>query len=158
MRRIAIVIAAVALGGVCLAGCGGSQEVEGRPATVDDLSKWMAAANGCDVGVTESRTPADGESAWAIKRFKDEASVGASITCETWLSGWISYYKFPSAEGREAAVQERAPLRRNQLYCAKGRELIVNELLGHDYAADFCRRLGFSIHHPTKRTRITHNG
>jgi hypothetical protein len=149
MRGIAILIATVALGAACLGGCGGSQEVKGRPATVDDLSKWMASATDCDVGVTEARASSRGQAAWAIERFSGEALVGASIECETWLSGWISYYEFPSAEAREAAVHERAPLPRNQLYCAKGRELIVNELLGYDYAADFCRKLGFPIHHPT---------
>jgi hypothetical protein len=101
MRRVAIVVAMVALGAACLGGCGGSKEEAGRPATVDDLSKWMASASDCDVGVTEARAPADSEeAAGTIERFANEASVGASITCETWLSGWIEYYEFPSPEGR----------------------------------------------------------
>jgi hypothetical protein len=66
-----------------------------------------------------------------------------------WLSGWIAYYNFSSTETRSAAVRERAPLRRNHLYRAKGPELVVNELDGYDYTADFCKRLGFAIHRPT---------
>jgi hypothetical protein len=152
MRRVAIVIAAIGLGVVCLAGCGGTHRA-GRPATVDDLSKWMRTSSGCDVGVTEARAPSGGEEAGpAIQRFRGEASVEAWIECKTWLSGGISYYEFPSAQVREAAVQERASLRGNQLYCAKGPELVINELVGYDSTADFCRRLGFPIHHPTART------
>jgi hypothetical protein len=151
MRSVAIAIVALALGSAALAACGGAGPPPGRPGTVNDLSEWMGAASDCDVGVTEAHASSRGEAAWAIERFGGEASVGAAIECETWLSGWISYYEFPSAQAREAAAQERAPLRRKQLYCAKGRELIVNQLMGYDYAADFCRRLGFPIHHPTKK-------
>jgi hypothetical protein len=150
MRRVAIVIVAFVV--TAVAACGGGVHQAGRPATVDDLSSWMKAANGCDVGVTETHAPAGGkEAGGTIERFAGEASVEASITCETWLSGWIEYYEFPSAEAREAAVRERAPLRRNQLYCGEGRELVINELDGYDYTADFCRKLGFPIHHPTRR-------
>jgi hypothetical protein len=157
VRRAVFVITVVALGAAFLTGCGGGREAEGRPATLADLGSWLGEeSGGCTVGVEEVRasspsSPVEGPPS-AIKPFGGEATFGGSVECETWLSGWISYYEFPSAGAREAAVHERAPFQRNHLYCAKGRELVVNELFGYDYAADFCRRLGFPIHHPTKRT------
>jgi hypothetical protein len=158
MRRVAIVIALIASGGAFLAGCGGGQGEAGRPATLTDLGKWLGdESGGCSVGVEEARasspsSPAKGSPS-AIKPFGGEATFGGRVTCETWLSGWISYYEFPSAGARKAAVRGRAPFRRNHFYCAKGRELVVNELLGYDYTADFCRRLGFPIHHPIKKAQ-----
>jgi hypothetical protein len=152
MRRVAIVIAIVGLGALSLTGCGGGAHRGGRPPTVKKLIDWLGSSSGgCTVGVDEARAPSDGDKTpWPIEPFHGEASVGASIECETWLSGWISYYEFPSAPALQAALQEHARLRGTHLYCAKGRELVINELVGYDNTADFCRRLGFSIHHPTR--------
>lgn len=158
MRRVAFVIAVVALGAAGVAGCGGGKEAAGRPATLAELGKWLGeSSGGCDVGVEGARvaSPAStikGAPA-AIKPFVGEATFGGSVLCETWLSGWISYYEFPSSQARKAAVQGRERFHRNHLYCAKGRELVVNELLGYDYTADFCKRLGFPIHHPARKNR-----
>jgi hypothetical protein len=136
--RWAILIGAL---GLLLAGCGAGNQGS-RQATVSDLGSWLHQASECPVEVEE----------WtgrSVERFAD-ASAEASIECRDWLSGWIAYYDFPSTETRSAAVRGRAPLRRNQLYCTKGPELVVNELDGYDYTADFCKRLGFAIHRPTR--------
>jgi hypothetical protein len=145
----------VAVGLICLVGCGGGSQGDGRPVVLDDMSRWMGEATDCDVGVEMSHLPVPASRAeevpGSIERFAGEATTGASVECKTWLSGWISYYAFPSTQARIKAVSERAPLQRNQLYCAKGRQLIVNELLGYDETAGYCRRLGFPIHRPTRR-------
>lgn len=153
MRRGVLIAMVVATGLACLAGCGSSDKGDGRPVVVDEMSRWMGEETECDVAVEISHLPVPAprskEAPGSIRRFAGEATTGASIECKTWLSGWVSYYAFPSAQARIEAVRGRAPLQRNQLYCAKGRQLIVNELVGYDEAADFCRRLGFPIHRPT---------
>ena len=50
---------------------------------------------------------------------------------------------------RATAVRERNGLIANELFCAKGTELVINELLGYDNTIGFCKKLGFPIHRPT---------
>ena len=80
--------------------------------------------------------------------FGEQASISGLIACGG-LSGYISYYRFPSAEARADAVRGRAGLISNELFCVKGSELVVNDLLGYDQTVGFCKRLGFSVHQPT---------
>jgi hypothetical protein len=139
---------------MCVAACGGGQGPN-RPATVDHLSDGLHDASDCPVEVKVARLPVPhprlGNLAPAIERFDKQASIGALVSCEDWLSGFISYFDFPSAERMRAAVRSRAPLREHQVYCAKGSELIINELFGYDYTADLCKDLGFPIHRPQRR-------
>lgn len=138
---------------MCMTACGGGQSPS-RPATVDRLSEGLHDASDCPVEVNMARLPVPGsrveDVAPAIERFDKQASIGALISCEGWLSGFISYFDFPTAKRLRQAVRARTPLREHQLYCAKGSELIVNELFGYDYTADLCRSFGFPIHKPRR--------
>lgn len=137
---------------ISLAACGAGEQGS-RGATVDDLSAWLKATGECeDVETSTTQLPVPSsrteEVAPAVKRFDKQAAVGGLISCGG-LNGYISYFRFPSTEARAAAVQERDGLISNELFCAKGPELVVNDLLGYDNTADFCKRLGFPIHQPT---------
>jgi hypothetical protein len=137
-----------------LAGCGGGNQAQtSRPAVVDDLSSWLAQAGECENVETQvSRLPVPpartADLAPAIERFAGQAVVGAIVICGG-LNGSISYARFPSVSARESAVRESEGLISNELFCVKGPELIINDLLGYDNTAGFCRELGFAIHKPT---------
>jgi hypothetical protein len=147
-------ILAAAASALCLAACGGSGHVVSeRPVTVERLIHQLGNASGCPVATETRRLPVPRSERkdvfGAIARFEGKAIFAATVECEDWLSGLIAYYDFPSAQARAAAVRERGPLQRNELYCFKGEELLVNDLAGYDYTADFCRQMGFMIHRPT---------
>jgi hypothetical protein len=144
MRRVASVIVALALGVACLAGCGGSSRHE--PAAFAEMSSFLhQESGGCPIA-TES-----------LPRTAS-ATFAGSVECKDWLSGWITLYEFSSSGALRKAVAGGALLTPKELYCSKGDELVVNELLGHDYTADFCRENGFAIHRPAGRTSSARAG
>jgi hypothetical protein len=131
--------------------CGGGSHSSG-PKTAAELSAWLDDAGECE-GVEMSSTrlpvPADRveEVAPANERFDHQGSAAATIACGG-INGYISYYRFPSADARAAAVRGRDGLISNELFCVKGPELVVNDLLGYDQTVGFCKKLGFQIHQP----------
>jgi hypothetical protein len=152
MGRLAVAVP-LALLLVFAAGCGAGTSHASEPRTVEDLSAWLKGAGECE-GVRATVTslpvpPARYEQvAPGLERFDKQASYAALIGCGG-ANGFISYFRFPSAAARAAAVQERNGLIANELFCAQGTELVINELLGYDNTIGFCKRLGFPIHRPT---------
>jgi hypothetical protein len=138
------------------AGCGASEGgSSSTPRTVRDLASWLKDAGECeDLETDVARLPVPQaryeKVAPALERFAKQANLAALISCGG-LNGFISYFRFPSAQARVTAVRERNGLIANELFCAKATELVINELLGHDYTIDFCKKLGFPIHRPTHR-------
>jgi hypothetical protein len=154
MHKLAPVIVTLALGAACLAGCGGSG-ASGRPATLEDVANWMHdETGGCTAAVVEYHLPLRAaqlkQAGTVAARFDRQASRSAFVECEDWVSGWTAYYEFPSTRALRTALAGQDRLREHTVYCARGRELLVNELFGHDYTADFCKRLGFAIHRPPR--------
>lgn len=120
--------------------------------TVAKVSSWMKDGGECEsVEIEEVRLPIKpgrrGNVAPANRRFEGQASTAALIGCGG-LNGYVSYFRFPSAAVRERAVSRRSGLLEHELFCAQGPEIVINDLLGYDQTADFCRRLGFRIHRP----------
>jgi hypothetical protein len=152
MRRLAAAIPFVFLL-VFAAGCGAGIGHASEPRTVEDLSSWLKEAGECD-GVETSVAslpvpPARFEQvAPALERFDKQANYAGLISCGG-INGYISWFRFPSAAARAAAVKERNGLIANELFCAKGTELVINDLLGYDNTIGFCKKLGFPIHQPT---------
>src|ERR1700753_557842 len=136
------------------AGCGASEGGNGStPQTVQDLSSWLKDAGECEGVETDvARLPVPParyeKVAPGLERFDKQANFAALIDCGG-LNGYISYFRFPSARERATAVRERNGLIANELFCAKGTELVINELLGYDNTIGFCKKLGFPIHRPT---------
>lgn len=146
MKRWAVI--AVFL--IAVAGCGGGGKSSGSQ-TFNELSTWLKDAGECEgveAQLTQSPEPTS-RPREANERFDGEATTSGTIVCGG-LNGYIAYYRFPSAEARETAVRGREGLISNELFCAKGPELVVNDLLGYDQTVGFCKRLGFSIHRPTR--------
>jgi hypothetical protein len=152
MRRLAAALP-FALLFVFAAGCGAGTGSGHRPQTVEDLSSWLKGAGECE-GVETSVTPVPVPPAQSeqvapeLVRFEKQANYAALIGCGG-VNGFISYFRFPSAAARAAAVRERNGLIANELFCAKGTELVINELFGYDNTIGFCKKLGFPIHRPT---------
>jgi hypothetical protein len=137
---------------VLLAACGAGSEGS-RPATVDDLASWLQASGECEeieTHVTKLPVPASRfeEVAPANERFDKQAQVAGLVGCGG-LNGYVSYFRFPSTAARVAAVRGRNGLIANELFCAKGTELVINDLLGFDNTIGFCEKLGWQIHRPT---------
>lgn len=136
------------------AGCGASGGGSGSaPQTVQDLASWLKDAGECEGVETDvARLPvpqAQYEKVPSgLERFDKQANLAALIDCGG-VNGFISYFRFPSARERATAVRERNGLTANELFCAKGTELVINELLGYDNTIGFCKKLGFPIHRPT---------
>lgn len=150
MRATVIIGAIVAM---LVAGCGGGSNHSGPP-TFDHLADWLEEEGECEgVEAEVTRPPVSKSRAEEVPpinlRF-DQASVAAVADCGG-LNGYISYYRFPSTKARVDAVREREGLTSNELFCVDGPELVVNDLLGYDQTAPFCRRLGFKIHRPTRK-------
>jgi hypothetical protein len=134
---------------IVVTGCGGGSDNSG-PRTFEELGTWLKDAGECEsveMQLTHLPVPPSrpGE---ANERFNSEAMTAGSIVCGG-LNGYIAYYRFPSAEARATAVRGREGLISNELFCAKGSELVVNDLLGYDRTVGFCKKLGFPIHRPT---------
>lgn len=137
---------------IVVAGCGGGRHGSG-PQTFQDLNGWLKDAGECEgVEATLTHSAASpsrfGGRASADERFGRQAVASGLISCGG-LNGYISYYRFASTADRVSAVRGRAGLISNELFCAKGSELVVNDLLGYDQTVGFCKRLGFAIHEPT---------
>jgi hypothetical protein len=153
MRRLAAAIP-FALLLVFAAGCGGAGTgPASEPRTVEDLTSWLKDAGECDGVETDvARLPVPParyeQVAPGLERFDKQANYAALIGCGG-ANGFISYFRFPSAAARAAAVRERNGLIANELFCAQGTELVINELLGYDNTIGFCKKLHFPIHHPT---------
>jgi hypothetical protein len=138
---------------ILVAGCGGGSNHSG-PTTFAHLADWLEEEGGCEgVEAEVTRLPVSRSRAEKVApinlRFVG-ASVAAVAGCGG-VNGYISYYRFPSAKARTAAVHGREGLITNELFCVEGPELVVNGLLGYDHTAPFCRRLGFEIHQPTRK-------
>jgi hypothetical protein len=151
MVRAAAIIGTVLA--MVVAGCGGGSDHSG-PTTFAHLADWLEEEGECEgVEAEVTRLPVSKSRAEEVApidlRF-DRASVAAVAICGG-VNGDISYYRFPSAKTRAAAVRGREGLISNELFCVDGPELVVNGLLGYDETAPFCRRLGFKIHRPTRR-------
>lgn len=142
-----------------VAGCGGDSHHSG-PTTFAHLADWLEEEGECegvDAEVTHLPVPGSrAEKVASINLRFEQASVAAVAICGG-LSGHISYYRFPSAEAREAAVRGREGLISNELFCVRGPELVVNGLLGFDQTVPFCKRLGFEIHQPTRKYSFKQN-
>jgi hypothetical protein len=148
----AILISGAVLAASLLVACGGDSHSSG-PKTAAELSAWLddtGECEGAEMSSTKLPVPADRveEIAPANERFDHQGVAAATISCGG-ANGYISYYRFRSAAARAAAVRGRDGLISNELFCVKGPELVVNDLLGYDNTIGFCKRLGFSIHPPT---------
>jgi hypothetical protein len=120
--------------------------------TVARVSGWMKDGGECEsVETEEVRLPIKPSRrksvAPANRRFERQARTAALIGCGG-LNGYVSYFLFPTAAIRERAVSRRSGLLEHELFCVQGPEIVINDLLGYDQTADFCRRLGFRIHRP----------
>lgn len=120
--------------------------------TVAKISSWMKDSGECEsVETEEVRLPVRPSRrkslAPANRRFEHQARTAALIGCGG-LSGYVAYVRFPTAAIRERAVSRRSGLLEHELFCIRGPEMVINDLLGYDQTADFCRRLGFRIHRP----------
>ncbi len=152
MRRLAAALLFVLLLAFA-AGCGGGDAQGSTPKTVKDLGSWLKASGECEESQTTVARlpipPARYEKVPSgLERFDKQANFAALIGCGG-PNGSISYFRFPSAQARATAVSERNGLIANELFCAKGMELVINELLGYDNTIGFCKKLGFPIHQPT---------
>jgi hypothetical protein len=154
VKVTAVVIALLVA--VLLAGCGGANH--SGPPTFAHLADWLEEESECD-GVDDevTRLPIPDSRAAQVApvnlRFQ-QASVAAVAGCGG-ANGYISYYRFASTEGRAKAVRGSEGLISNELFCVHGPELVVNDLLGFDLTAPFCKRLGFKIHRPTRKYSAT---
>jgi hypothetical protein len=120
--------------------------------TVAKISSWLKDGGECESVETEEvrlpiRPRRRADVAPANKRFKQQASTAALIGCGG-LNGYISYFRFPTATARGRAVAQRSGLLAHELFCVQGPEIVINDLLGYDQTADFCRRLDFRVHRP----------
>lgn len=136
-----------------LTGCGGGKSHDGPP-TFAHLAQWLEEGGECEGEQDEIvRLPVPAARAarasLVVQRFKS-ASVAGMAGCDG-PNGYIAYYRFPSPKARAEAVRRREGLISNELFCVNGPELVVNDLLGFDQTAPFCKRLGFRIHRPTRR-------
>ena len=148
VTAVAIVLSVALL----VTGCGGTSH--SGPPTFAHLADWLQEEGGCEElidQVTHLPVPRTrvGDVAPANLRFR-HATVAALAGCGG-PNGFISYYRFPSVKARANAVHGRAGPLGNELFCVHGPELVVNDLLGYDSTAPFCKRLGFKIHRPTGR-------
>jgi hypothetical protein len=126
--------------------CGGGAHHSG-PTTFAHIADWLEEAGECE-GVEAKVTRDVGhDPEYEDMRF-DQASISGLAACGG-INGYVSYYRFPSAQVRASSTRGREGLLSNELFCFSGRELVVNELLGYDETAGFCKRLGFRIHRPT---------
>ncbi len=124
----------------------------GPHGTVAKLGDWLRDTGECEtVEVEVVKLPIAPKRlksvAPANERFNRQATAAALIGCGG-LNGYISYYRFPSAVARARAIAGRTGLLEHELFCVKGPEVVVNDLLGYDNTADFCDRLDFRIHRP----------
>jgi hypothetical protein len=152
-RRPSLLLAALVAVALVAAACGGGGAQAARPKTVEDLSAWIKDGGECEeaeTNVTRLPVPKGQEEdvAPALLQFDKQANYGAIVSCGG-LNGYILYFRFASAQAREAAVSGRDGLIAHELFCAKGSEMVINNLLGYDSTIGFCERLGFPIHQPT---------
>jgi hypothetical protein len=143
------IVGAVALGAIGLYVLWGGGEPHG---TVAKVSSWMKDGGECEsVETEEVRLPISPSRrknvAPANRRFERQASRAALVGCGG-LNGYVAYVRFPTASVRKREVSRRSGLLEHELFCVRGPEVVINDLLGYDQTADFCRRLGFRIHRP----------
>jgi hypothetical protein len=67
--------------------------------------------------------------------------------CTGTLGGFIGWFRFPSVETMDGALRRHPEITEHEPICTRGRELLIDSLLGYDrFFPEFCRRLGFEVH------------
>lgn len=85
------------------------------------------------------------------RRFTDQAREFKAIECEG-VNGSIRLYRFSSTAARVRAVAGYPGLRRHYLFCVRGAEVLVDDLLFQpDPTVVYCQRLRFQLYRQSRR-------
>ena len=83
------------------------------------------------------------------ERFADAAREVEYVRCEH-LGGSIFYFRFANVAARLHATAADAGWYRRSTSCAKGTEVLYDNLVDEGVTAQYCRRLHFHIEPPQK--------
>jgi hypothetical protein len=145
----AVVIAAFVLWQVLRDGGDSSH----APEAISKMAGWLGEESECPEGVDleASRIPVGphGPPGTFFQIFGELPEVGALTACTGTASGFIGWFRFPSASAMEGALRRHPEMTKHEPTCTRGPELLIDSLLGYDkFFPEFCCRLGFEVHPP----------
>ena len=132
----------------------GSDTPDG-PEAIAKVAGWLRDGGECPDGIDfeVSRIPVGlhGPPGTFFQIFGELPEVGALTACTDAASGFIGWFRFPSAEAMDGALRRHPEITRNELTCTAGAELVIDSLLGYDkFVPGWCRKLGFTVHPPDR--------
>jgi hypothetical protein len=120
--------------------------------TAAHVARWLKSADCAEVNTKTIPLPITGpaHAEPAFRRFADQAIDFKEIECG--FTSAIDFYRFSSTTARVRAVASYPDLHR-LVFCSRGAEVLVDELGGYrDPFVEYCQRLGFQLHRPSKRS------
>jgi hypothetical protein len=71
--------------------------------------------------------------------------------CTGTAGDFIGWFRLADAQAMSGALRRRPEIAERELTCTRGSELLIDSLLGYDkFVPEYCRRLGFEFHPPTR--------
>jgi hypothetical protein len=115
------------------------------------LPGWLSGEGECPEGVDleVSRIPVGphGPPGTFFQKFGELPEAGALAACTGTLGGLIGWFRFPSVGAMDGALRRHPEITEHEPTCARGRELLIDSLLGYDkFFPEFCRQLDFEVH------------
>jgi hypothetical protein len=126
---------------------GGSDRPDG-PEAISKVAGWLGEAGECPEGVElqASRIPVGphGPPGTFFQLFGELPEAGALASCTDTAGGFIGWFRFPTTDDMDYALRRHPEIAGHEPTCTRGRELLIDSLLGEDgFFPEFCRRLGF---------------
>lgn len=129
---------------------GGSDRPDG-PGAISKVAGWLGEESECPEGVEleASRIPVGphGPPGTYFQIFGELPEAGALTSCTDTASGFIGWFRFRSTSDMEGALRRHPEITMHEPICTRGRELLIDSLLGNDrFFPEICRRLDFELH------------
>jgi hypothetical protein len=129
---------------------GGSDRPDG-PEAISKVAGWLREDTECPEGVEleVSRIPVGphGPPGTFFQLFGELPEAGALTSCTDTIGGFIGWFRFPNAADLKGAMRRHSEIAWAESTCTRGRELLIDALLGNDrFFPEYCRRLDFELH------------
>ncbi len=136
---------------------GGSDRPDG-PEAISKVAGWLREESECPEGVelAASRIPVGphGPPGTFFQIFGELPEAGALTSCTDTASGFIGWFRFRDVPDMEGALRRHPGITKHEPTCTRGRELLIDSLLGNDrFFPEFCRRIDFEVHPPASAQR-----
>jgi hypothetical protein len=130
----------------------GSDRPDG-PEAISKVAGWLEGESECPEGIEfeVSRIPVGphGPPGTFFQRFGELPEVGGLTSCTGTASGFVGWFRFPSARAMQGALRRHPEITEHELTCTRGSELLVDSFLGYDkFVPEWCRDLDFAVHKP----------